>query len=147
MNPSGTSQSALHAEGSEHLPYTTTGQEVRQVEYNMRFKIRALDLLRGLNAPLPELTVLDYGCGRGEFLQMMSQAGIKWFGVDIDPKCVELSSKFATCREATIDHLDAAFGNRCFDVVTCLHVLEHMENPRDAVQSLSAQSKRWLVFA
>ncbi len=147
MNSIDTSLPTHSAEASEHLPYTTRGQELRQVEYNMRFKIQALELLRGLREPLSGLSALDFGCGRGEFLQMMREAGIGCVGVDIDPKCVELSSKFAPCSVATIDNLDAVLGGRRFDVVTCLHVLEHMESPRLAVERLAAQSKRWLIFA
>src|SRR5438093_1176446 len=132
------------AKSSEHLPYTTEDQEPRQYGYNMRFKVKALELLRALPGPL---SVLDFGCGRGEFLQMLREARIQCEGCDFDPVCVELSTRFAPCRQASDANVAEVFAGRTFDVVTALHVLEHLENPRQAVERLKRLSRRWLVFA
>ena len=132
---------------SEHLPYSTADQEPRQVEYNMRFKIQALALLSGLSVPPAKLSVLDFGCGRGEFLQMLRETGFPCVGVDMDPVCVQLSSHFTPCYQAGIETVRLALEGKKFDVVTCLHVLEHLEHPRQAVEELKALSHRWLIFA
>jgi 2-polyprenyl-3-methyl-5-hydroxy-6-metoxy-1,4-benzoquinol methylase len=56
----------------------------RGSEAEIRDRQRAyLPLMRGRS------NVLDVGCGRGEFLQVMREAGIEAQGVDIDPAMVE----------------------------------------------------------
>jgi SAM-dependent methyltransferase len=132
---------------SDHIPYTTEDQEPRQYEYNLRFKVKALELLSGLDKPAAQLSVLDFGSGRGEFLQMLRADGFDCVGVDFDPVCVELSSRFAPSYQAGIDNVQQVFAGREFDVVTCLHVLEHLENPRQAVEILKSLTHQWLIFA
>jgi SAM-dependent methyltransferase len=47
--------------------------------------------------------VLDLGCGRGEFLELLAGMGVKSWGVDLDPDLV----KAAVNRGLTVDHTDA----------------------------------------
>jgi SAM-dependent methyltransferase len=88
------------------------------VEFERRFrgspqeiKARQLDALRfveqiaGSSAPL-----LDLGCGRGEWLEVLRDAGISAYGVDLNPRMVA---------EAHALELDA----RCEDAVTHLEKL------------------------
>jgi len=87
-------------------------------------EVRHLHLSRGS-------TVLDVGCGNGEFLVQARRAGWRAFGVDVDPQAV------ATCRRAgleadvgTIESVDAAE----LDAITFAHVLEHLHDPRAALR-------------
>jgi 2-polyprenyl-3-methyl-5-hydroxy-6-metoxy-1,4-benzoquinol methylase len=79
----------------------------------------------------PGSTVLDVGCGNGEFLVQARRAGWRAFGVDADPQAV------ATCRRGG---LDADFGTiesvdaNAFDAITFGHVLEHLHDPRGALR-------------
>jgi 2-polyprenyl-3-methyl-5-hydroxy-6-metoxy-1,4-benzoquinol methylase len=72
-------------------------------------------------------TVLDVGCGRGVFMEMLRDAGITPVGVDLSPDSVRL------CQELGFDrvyHEDAlGFLKRheaAFDGVVCSHIIEHM---------------------
>lgn len=132
---------------SEHIAYSIAAGEPRLYEYEARWKLKALEIVQSLKADGRELTVLDFGCGRGEFLQMLHAGHIDCVGVDFDPRCVELGLQFARCYEASIDTLGQVLGSQRFDVVSCLHVLEHMEHPKAAVARLAELSKRWLIFA
>ena len=132
---------------SPHLPYSTADQEPRHLEYNMRFKIKAQELLRSIRPAQSKFSVLDFGCGRGEFLQMLHDDGFSCTGVDFDPVCVELSSRYATCYKAGSEDVREVMAGQQFDCVTALHVLEHLDNPRQAVEDLKTLSRRWFIFA
>ena len=76
-------------------------------------------------------TVLDIGCGSGNFLRCMKQAGFSAFG--IEPS--ESGSDFARAEHGIeiyrgmIEEYFASPGKRQFDVVTLLNVLEHLSDP------------------
>ncbi|MEZ4680164.1 MAG: class I SAM-dependent methyltransferase [Caldilineaceae bacterium] len=71
--------------------------------------------------------VLDIGCGHGEFLRLLQEAGHKAVGIDIDPAMV------ATCREQglTAEEGDAiawlATQTTSFDAIFSSNVIEHMD--------------------
>lgn len=61
-----------------------------------------LDHYRGLAAELQECgPVVDIGCGRGEFLELLHELGVEASGVEIDPVLVE------ACRGRGLDVTDA----------------------------------------
>lgn len=77
-------------------------------------------------------TVLDVGCGNGDFLVQAQRAGWRALGVDPDPNAV------ASCRRAglsaslgTIETVDLPAGS--LDAVTFAHVIEHLHHPRSAL--------------
>lgn len=83
-------------------------------------------------------SVLDVGCGRGVFLQMLQQAGIHPVGVDLFAGSVEY------CRGLgfTDVHQDDALTflqqhPGAFDGVVCSHIIEHVPYP-DAIEIVRA---------
>jgi O-antigen chain-terminating methyltransferase len=75
--------------------------------------------------------VLDLGCGRGEFLEMMLQAGVPARGIDMSPESI------AVCRQKglTADVADlftwlAAQPEGSFDGIFCSQVVEHVSPDR-----------------
>ncbi len=67
--------------------------------------------------------VLDYGCGKGNFLKYSKNSVKKIYGVEVNKKLlINLSKKYNVQ-----DSLDK-FNNLSFDVITCFHVLEHLPN-------------------
>jgi 2-polyprenyl-3-methyl-5-hydroxy-6-metoxy-1,4-benzoquinol methylase len=89
-------------------------------------------------------TVLDIGCGRGLFLELLRNAGINAVGVDSNAAAVEQCRARGFGRAETSDAKD--FLRNCvrrgerFDGVFCSHIIEHMDG-RDGVElvSLAAQ--------
>jgi O-antigen chain-terminating methyltransferase len=63
------------------------------VEFERRFRGPRAEIKNRLRAHVPRFAgcadVLELGCGRGEFLELMGEAGIAARGVDIDPQMVE----------------------------------------------------------
>jgi glycosyltransferase involved in cell wall biosynthesis/SAM-dependent methyltransferase len=83
---------------------------------------RYLDLL-GDREP-----VLDIGCGRGEFLDLLRERGLEYAGIDPDPDMVR------RCRAKGHEHVEVADANsyleKCADdsigAIFCAQVIEHM---------------------
>jgi 2-polyprenyl-3-methyl-5-hydroxy-6-metoxy-1,4-benzoquinol methylase len=70
--------------------------------------------------------VLDIGCGRGIFLQLLKEAGIEGVGIDVyEPSVAACLSQGLTAKAAdALDYLpekSAAFGG-----IFCSHVIEHL---------------------
>src|ERR1035438_630673 len=146
MKPSNANPSTEHAQEdplsasprghSGHLPYCMEEVEPRLAEYEMQFKIKALELLHSVSPAPSSLRVLDFGCGRGEFLRMLAEAGFQCTGVDFDQNCVNLSSRWGPCFRAADATVTQVLAGKQFDVITALHVLEHLENPKQTVEDL-----------
>ena len=145
--PPGAAQSQKLTGHSGHLPYNMDEVEPRLSENEMQFKYKALDLVRDVAGNNSEFSVLDFGCGRGEFLEMVVKEGLQCVGVDVDANCVALSSRYAPCYVATADTLLQVLANRTFDVVTALHVLEHLDDPKHTINQLKLVTRRWLILA
>jgi SAM-dependent methyltransferase len=129
-----------------HLPYQIDENSNRHEFYENYWKRRGLELLLRHCQPQGK-SLLDYGCGRGECLQIAGQAGFHVLGTDVDPQCVAIAGKFGkTCPLDLADPL-AQFGAKSFDVVTCYHVLEHVDNPKTVLTVLGQIARSYVVLA
>jgi 2-polyprenyl-3-methyl-5-hydroxy-6-metoxy-1,4-benzoquinol methylase len=82
-----------------------------------------------LRAPTAGESLLDVGCGGGDFIATMRGLGWKVSGVETDPVAVER----ARGRELDVHQGDlegAAFDDMSFDAITLAHVIEHVHEPR-----------------
>lgn len=72
-------------------------------------------------------TVLEIGCGKGEFLEMMCQAGVG-HGIGIDPSVhpERRQSDAASRIEWIADFYSEAYSHLEADAVVCRHTLEHI---------------------
>jgi predicted SAM-dependent methyltransferase len=113
------------ADGSERPGrlYVSFEDYFRGSEEEIRERQRAyLPLLRGRDR------ILDVGCGRGEFLELMRESGIEAEGVDLDPGMIE------HCRSKGLDNVsvgDAAgylegLSDRSLGVVFAAQLIEHL---------------------
>ena len=130
----------------QHLPYEIDEQSDRFHYYETLWKRRGLELLLKHCKPSGKV-LLDYGCGRGEVLELARQAGFQVLGADVDPTCVELASRFGPARQLNSTDPLAQFGAKSFDVVACFHVLEHVENPKQVLKALGKISREYVVLA
>jgi 2-polyprenyl-3-methyl-5-hydroxy-6-metoxy-1,4-benzoquinol methylase len=92
-----------------------------------------LGLHESLIAHLPasirrDAPVLDIGCGTGAWLERLASAGFSSLhGIDQDVTAFGCSR--ATASKANLEEDDLALGERRFDLITCIEVVEHLENP------------------
>ncbi|PTB99154.1 methyltransferase type 11 [Marinobacter sp. Z-F4-2] len=86
-----------------------------------------LPFLRPLRDVDSTLQAFDFGCGRGEWLELIQQHGFKATGVDLDDGMLE------SCRERGLDtekadlieYLDSLESESCV-LVSAFHVVEHI---------------------
>jgi len=90
-----------------------------------------------------ELKVLDLGCGRGEWIELVSENGFKALGVDIDDGMLQ------ACKTLNLDviHIDALeflkkSPDDSFVVVSGFHIVEHLQF--DVLQNLIKEILRVL---
>jgi SAM-dependent methyltransferase len=89
------------------------------------------DTIRRIQKPFVELfrnssPVLDIGCGRGIFLELLSDSGIEAFGIDHSEEALAACRQkgFSVRREDAKSYLSAETGH--FGGIFCSHVIEHM---------------------
>ena len=79
--------------------------------------------------------LLDVGCGNGAFLKMAQAAGWSVQGIDFDPIAVAEARRQGLAVDlGGIDQLAAQA--QTYDWITCSHVLEHVHEPQQLLQSL-----------
>ncbi|MCP3720346.1 bifunctional 2-polyprenyl-6-hydroxyphenol methylase/3-demethylubiquinol 3-O-methyltransferase UbiG [Paraburkholderia sp. CNPSo 3281] len=102
-----------------------------------------LPFIRPLRSVYPDAGAVDLGCGRGEWLEILNQAGVQTVGVDLD------QGMLTACHELglTVEHGDAlAYLSGLPDesqvVVSAFHVVEHISF--DQLQTLVREALRVL---
>jgi SAM-dependent methyltransferase len=75
-------------------------------------------------------SLLDVGCGDGRFLAAMAERGWRTEGIETEPAAASLARHRtgSTVHETPLE--DARLPDAAFDMVSLLHVLEHVPDPR-----------------
>ncbi len=91
----------------------------------------------------PGSRVLDLGCGRGEFLQLLKQRGVDGLGVDADKEMIAaVTEKGLHAEQAEVHEFLNQHPNE-FDGVFAAHLIEHLR-PQDFIEltKLAARALR-----
>jgi O-antigen chain-terminating methyltransferase len=110
----------------EALDYPRFAEQFRGPEENIRAGQRFyLDYFAGRSA------VLDIGCGRGEFLELMREAEVSATGIDLSEECVSVCrAKGLDARTADLFAYLAALPEMSLDGIFCAQVVEHLPPAR-----------------
>jgi 2-polyprenyl-3-methyl-5-hydroxy-6-metoxy-1,4-benzoquinol methylase len=85
--------------------------------------------------------VLDYGCGSGVLLPIISSFSNEVHGFDVVPSFVDLAKDLLNMEHIknvsvyNENEFKNKFFENCFDVIIINDVLHHMENPKDAIDN------------
>jgi len=96
---------------------------------------------------VPAERVLDVGCGKGAFTQLLVRPGREVIGVDIAPTAVEKARERcpeADFRVGTVDDLEQVAPGR-FDLVIAMEVLSYLERWPEALEKLSGIGERLYI--
>lgn len=90
---------------------------------------RAMELIKAVRPA----TLLELGCGAGEFLRKAATAVNYSLGVDINPDALEVARKKGlNVRQEDIEKLQEKF-----DMIVMFEVLEHLQSPSQILQALA----------
>jgi hypothetical protein len=131
----------------KHLPYEITPFSNRHHYYEILWKKTALDLLIKHESNLQGWTLLDYGCGRGETMDLAKNIGMITHGTDIDLHCIKLASKYGETSALNPEDPVGQFGEKSFDIISCFHVLEHVPHPLETLIQLRNMARRYVLVA
>lgn len=105
--------------------------------------------LRGVVEPLGAASLLDAGCGEGETLARLGPSlPPRTVAVDLSPEAAEFAARRlprVEVRQASV--LNLPFGDASFDLVLCLEVLEHIDDPDAALAELSRVAQEHVVIS
>ena len=140
LNPRPTEvASSAYYKNLEYLPFSSTiGNQTALTRlygglrrYNLKWKRRRITSVHQKGR------LLDVGCGTGEFLSEMRNAGWEVAGIERDNE----ASKFARHKlrleviSGGAEAIKEIHGK--FDIITLWHVLEHLYQPKAALESLA----------
>ena len=95
-------------------------------------------------------SILDVGCGEGFTLNRLKENGIgkKLEGIEYLDTAIALGKKTYSDIKITKGTIyDLPYGDNSFDLVLCTEVLEHLEEPQEALKELVRVSKKYLVIS
>ena len=81
-------------------------------------------------------SMLDIGCGRGQFLKIANDHGFQTYGIDVSEKAVSYARQEFGVRAGVRPLEELAASGEQFDVVTLWHVLEHFADPYAALRQV-----------
>jgi SAM-dependent methyltransferase len=105
--------------------YTSFEEALRGSEKVIRDRARSyLDDLADIPLDVP---VVDLGCGRGEWLELLAEKGLPAYGVDTNASYVEAGrAKGLDVREGDARSHLSGVAPRSLGAVTALHIVEHL---------------------
>ena len=83
------------------------------------------------NQSLNGLSILDVGCGGGILCEPLSRLGAKVTGIDTNEKAIKVAKEHARIKNLKINYINTDLSKvkkYSFDIITCMEVLEHVEN-------------------
>lgn len=112
-----------------------------------RFHARAAALLARVT-PAPRC-ILDAGCGEGFAMRaVLGASGAVVVGIDGSPGALQLADRLNPGRRFAAGDLYALpFPARSFDLVVCMEVLEHLDDPGRGLRELCRVSGDWLLLS
>jgi len=115
-----------------------TGQMSLDGRTKISLELRAsryLKAIEGVNGISANSRLLDFGCGRGFFLNLAKKDGYDVYGLDINPLHIE-QARETGAKIFDVKLKDANFPDCYFDIITAIHVLEHLEDPFSEIEEM-----------
>ena len=87
--------------------------------------------------------ILDVGCGPGFFLSGLN-SNWKRYGIDISKKATDICKRYANVETGELPKVK--YGENKFDVITMIHVIEHLSHPLEYISKIKAILKEKGLF-
>lgn len=99
-------------------------------------------LTRNIRADEP-VRVLDFGCGKGEFLAICANCGFESVGVEVS---AAREKKDQIEYFSSLEQVAEAYDLASFHAITLFEVLEHLNRPLDILRDLSRFAKKGAIL-
>lgn len=133
LNPRPTPEELEAYYPEEYAPFASGRRLSAWQRWNRRYA--ASKQIRAVMSRVPKAgRALDVGCATGTFLAALQQKGWKVQGVEINPQAAADAQNTTGGEIFVGDLLEATYASHSFDLVTFWDVLEHLPDPRLALQ-------------
>lgn len=125
----------------DYISHTDSKRNLFEKIYHMVRNIslkRKLKLINSFSSE--EKTLLDIGCGTGDFLQMCKANNWKVSGIEPNDKAREIANAKTDNSVFYTEQL-LTFDKHSFDVITLWHVLEHLPNLEEQISIIKSLLK------
>lgn len=127
----------------EHLPYCYTNK-LMEIESEFMYSV----IMDAIKKYVPTgARILDIGSGRGELMEKLAKSDYQVYGCDMDDECVRLSKRFGETLKINVNDISPDTFGFQFDCIILSHVLEHLDNPREALKKLVSITKGLMVIS
>jgi 2-polyprenyl-3-methyl-5-hydroxy-6-metoxy-1,4-benzoquinol methylase len=100
-------------------------------------------LVEGDSSPPSESTLLEIGCGMGDFLLEAHSKGFKVYGLEVTDYLVEFTNRRLGVTSVQKGFIETSvFPKESFDVVAFFDVIEHVRNPVDFMIRVNSLLKK-----
>ncbi|MCH7524649.1 MAG: class I SAM-dependent methyltransferase [Bacteroidetes bacterium] len=125
----------------DYISHTDTQRNLFEKGYHFIRRVSLKKKLKLINSfSSQEQTLLDIGCGTGEFLKIAQQNNWTVFGIEPNEKARSIANKKTNNSVSDIEEL-SNFKPQSFDVITLWHVLEHLPRLEEHVSILKSLLK------
>ena len=120
-----------------------TNSEFRPLHEINPLRLDWIDDLSGISGK----RILDIGCGGGILSESMAQRGAKVTGIDLSDKALGVARLHLLESGQNVDYQKisaeelAEQDAGCFDIVTCMEMLEHVPDPSSTIAACAALVK------
>ena len=121
-------QLSKYYQSDDYISHTDTKRNLLENIYHIVRKIALKRKLKLINSfQSEEKTLLDIGCGTGDFLKTAQDHNWKVTGIEPNEQAREIANSKTNNTVFETEHLSKLEPHR-FDVITLWHVLEHLPN-------------------
>lgn len=100
--------------------------------------------------PLRPISILDVGCGEGFTLKKLQEKkiGKKNEGIDYSTDAIKIGKKlYPGLTLSRGDIYNLKYADNSFDVIICTEVLEHLDDPKKAIQEMKRVASKHLIVS
>jgi len=120
--------------------YDSSPYNQRQLFNNPYFqnKLNKIVSLTGDSKP----NILDVGCGWGNFLQVVKNNNLPYFGIDLSSRAIEIcQEKKLNCQKMDLIQF-SKISNQKYSIITLFQVIEHLKKPFDYLKAAKKLLKK-----
>jgi ubiquinone/menaquinone biosynthesis C-methylase UbiE len=92
-------------------------------------------------------SVMDYGPGKADFLNII-KSDYEIAGIEMNTERVDLCNKILGQNAVILGNIQEGldYKDNSFDTITCMEVLEHLDDPKKAVEELVRVSRKRIII-